>query len=960
MISPHVAPPRAQPHFVCFAMPPKISDIYYGLYEDYAKKYGKIALLYNNGKFYEIYGGGEENKTNIHLISKETGLRISSVTGVAGFPVTSKKYIKTFIDHNYTVIIYTQQDIENSKKKYRTLEKIISPGTYCSTDSSDNSFEDIPVEDEENNIMCILSCVVDSTYEINVSMLDVVTGRCFLFSIINEKKEAFEELTKIISESNPREILLSSDDSRRDNSETDFMKLFDERKIFSRKITPDKEFHKIAYQDEFFIRVFPHFAKHHISPVEFMNIENYPLLTVCLVTLINFVYEQDSTILARLSKPILREVSDSLQVSNETMSKLNLFNSLSTSSRSSSSSINSAINSVFDIINMTFTAMGRRNLKNRLQSPMCNPDILNKRYNDIDFFIQRKKYIPLIENQLKNIYDLEKFHRKIFTKKLVPKEFSVLNESYSSILKIINFMKKYFEGYYYDNFNAFKQFVLYYRKYIDFTENGEIFNQGLFSDLDVARLHISNSMKELETYANDLSKIVGEPNGVNVGYMPSEGYFLETTQKRFNIIRDSLKECDVKKSNGIRMSDNKIKKLSEIILKNKEIVEKLNKKYFADLLNNITEKYSDELYKISSFIAEIDVIVSCAKTAILYKYCKPQILPSDTDSSYIAAKDARHIIVERINEKEKFVANDIMINSKSESKNSSSSSIGMILFGLNGSGKSIYIKSVCINIILAQCGFYVPCREFKFNPFEKLITKIVADDNLYKNQSTFIKEMKDLGDMLSQSNKKSLIIADELCAGTTTFDAISIVSSAIHELATKEIPFIFTTHLHQLKNIKLVTDLKNVEFYHLTVSFSDTQIIYGRKLQRGQSDSVYGIEIANHLKIGSPEFIKNAMMIRNTLVSDVSKTQKSDESVPLYVLPTKVSNYNNKVYVDKCVECGSTEKLQTDHIEPQMKSDENGMIGTFHKNSKFNLQNLCENCHKKKTLVDIVSRGSKK
>ena len=62
---------------------------------------------------------------------------------------------------------------------------------------------------------------------------------------------------------------------------------------------------------------------------------------------------------------------------------------------------------------------------------------------------------------------------------------------------------------------------------------------------------------------------------------------------------------------------------------------------------------------------------------------------------------------------------------------------GIILYGVNGVGKSVFLKSIGLNTILAQSGNYVSCKSFKFSPFTKILTRILGNDNIFTHSSSF-------------------------------------------------------------------------------------------------------------------------------------------------------------------------------------------------------------------------------
>jgi DNA mismatch repair protein MutS len=121
---------------------------------------------------------------------------------------------------------------------------------------------------------------------------------------------------------------------------------------------------------------------------------------------------------------------------------------------------------------------------------------------------------------------------------------------------------------------------------------------------------------------------------------------------------------------------------------------------------------------------------------------------------------------------------------------------------------------------------------------------------------------------------------------------------------------------------------------HLTISYDNENeaIVYGRKLEDGPGSNLYGIEIANYI-INDELFIKDAKMIRNNILN------KNE-----LILNDKVSNYNNKLFIDKCSICGDngfTYPLDTHHIKEQNKFEK----GDFNKDKLSNLVILCKKHH---------------
>ena len=252
------------------------------------------------------------------------------------------------------------------------------------------------------------------------------------------------------------------------------------------------------------------------------------------------------------------------------------------------------------------------------------------------------------------------------------------------------------------------------------------------------------------------------------------------------------------------------------------------KQKFKSLLVDYGVKYKKIFDEIPKMIGEIDLIKSGAKTSLQYNYCKPTITKSK--NSYINSKDMRHPIIEQIQTKSIYIPNDCNIGINSNQN-------GILLYGINASGKSSYMKSVGLNIILAQAGFYVAAKSFDFSPYTQIFTRISGNDNIFKGHSSFAVEMLELRNILLRSDSNSLILGDELCKGTESLSALAIVSSGIETLTNKKSHFIFATHLHGLSKIEEIQNIPSVKSYHLSIENRNGKLIYNRKLKEGSGES---------------------------------------------------------------------------------------------------------------------------
>ena len=493
--------------------------------------------------------------------------------------------------------------------------------------------------------------------------------------------------------------------------------------------------------------------------------------------------------------------------------------------------------------------------------------------------------------------------------------------------------------------------------------NETIFNKGIYNDLDKIQEDIDYYKSYFLTLEEKLSKLVDDYEKQNVKnkkikktvseedednkkkkvrfeYQDKKGgknkkyregsYFLVCSKRRAMILKQLVKELEFETHTTTeeKIVSKQINEYSEkLVYLMNELYDKCNEYYFENL-NKINEKYKFD--KIHEFVSTIDVIKSCAKSAKQFGYCCPIIIENDIDNSFIDAKELRHPIIERLSINTNYVPNDIYLGIKEQH--------GILLFGLNASGKSSIGKAIALNIIMAQAGMYVSCKEFKYYPYKNIFTRISGDDNLFYGQSSFAIEMSELRNILKYADKNSLVIGDEVCRGTETVSGIAIVNSALERFSEKGANYLFATHLHQLNEMESIHKIDKLKIYHLSVSFSDEKIIYDRKLMLGAGESIYGLEVAKFL-IDDNKFVNRAYQIRNNLINK-----------PEYIVQPKTSKYNASVYVTECQieECNKTYKdgpLDVHHILFQCNSNNDGLIEHVQKNVKSNLVVLCKEHH---------------
>ena len=352
--------------------------------------------------------------------------------------------------------------------------------------------------------------------------------------------------------------------------------------------------------------------------------------------------------------------------------------------------------------------------------------------------------------------------------------------------------------------------------------------------------------------------------------------------------------------------------------------------YVADFI-----KYNEALTAIMQYTTLLDLLQNKCYIAHKYNYCKPVIAPeTEKNKSFLAFTGIRHPLIEHLQTNELYVTNDLTIGQNEMD--------GLLLYGTNAVGKTSFIKSVGIALIMAQAGLYVPCTSFTYKPYTAIFTRILGNDNIFKGLSTFAVEMSELRTILTQTDANSLVLGDELCSGTESDSALSIFTAGLELLHEKGSTFLFATHFHEIVKFEEVQALTRMQMMHMAVQYnSETGVLmYDRRLRMGSGESMYGLEVCKALHLPAT-FLDRAHAIR---------IRYHPESRNILSLAT--SAYNAKKIVGGiCEVCKMTSSSEVHHLQPQKKAKK-GYITSFHKNHLANLVNICENCHQKIHLVD--------
>ncbi len=936
------------------------------------EKYGKNSIVFIEiGTFFEVYEVNNDNLKlgkakevaellNIQLTRKNKNILENDEKNplMAGVPnVSFEKHLTRLIAlEKYTIIVIKQ--IGTPPKVKRVVDYIISPGT---------NFEYV-INNEEIFLTSIFIDKVKNNYLVAFSSIDVTTGKCFYNEVYGTSEDnmfGLDELFNYLIVNKSSEVIITFLDKDINQKE-----VLDYLELSSKTIHINTQRVKVSYQNELFKKVFE--IKSLLTPIEALDMETFSLASESLAILIDFIIEHDSDIVRHLKKPVKLNNKKYLYLGNNALEQLNI--------------ISKNLPNLLNVIDFTSTAMGKRLLKERLSHPIKDKEELERRY---DLSSNLFEYFTALEDNLSQIYDIERLSRRIKLNRIHPFELYYLYESLLAIKKIVGFMKTHLfleppceiqeiELFIKDINNSF--YIKKAAKFMLKDININIIKPNNDSYIDKLEKENQELYKKLELIKNHIASFLDNEDFITINRLEKEGFYFNITKSRFSAIKEKLLDSHIVidkevlifknfkfkiQSQNVKISSNYIDKITDRYVSNLSKIISLNKSFFKDKISFYDKNYSLLLENLVNFIAEIDVAISNIKASKKYNLKRAKILDNQKDENFLELKDIRHLLIELNEEKGIYIPNDIVLGSLSYASNDMQNNViikaakdinrienkieGVLLYGINSSGKSSLMKSIGIAIILAQSGFFVPATSMRFMLFDTLFTRISGADNIARGLSSFAVEMLELKNIFNRATKHSIILGDEISHSTETLSGLSIVASAIVKLSKLEPIFIFATHLHQLVELEEIKKLKNIVSLHLSVIYDEKEdkLIYGRKLKLGSGSSLYGLEFAKSLHLDK-EFLSLASKIRKKLTNDLEDIERLSKK--------RKSKYNKELYLSSCVICG--EKAEdTHHIKEQSKANENGFVNHFNKNHKFNLLPLCKKHHKMVHNGEIIING---
>jgi DNA mismatch repair protein MutS len=512
------------------------------------------------------------------------------------------------------------------------------------------------------------------------------------------------------------------------------------------------------------------------------------------------------------------------------------------------------------VVDRTITPMGGRRLRSWILQPLRNLHELEPRQQMISDLLQEPDLLAAIRAQLKSIRDIERATSRLSQASGNARDLVALKFSLQEIPKLKAELQRLIERIEFgrapveaavpaanDSTEQATRLPLQLQSEIHempvlaetlgravvddpplMLKEGGIFHDGYDADLDELR-RASREGKNWISHLQEREIAATGIKSLKVRYNSVFGYFIEVTKSNLANVpaHFTRKQTTV---GGERFITPELKEMEARILGADERAHQLESQLFQKLREE-TLRELESIQRTAAAIAVLDIICAFAETARLFRYCRPQL----NNTLRLMIKDGRHPVLDQNLVEEKFVPNDTSLDGDTMRM--------AIVTGPNMAGKSTYIRQVALIVLMAQIGSFVPAESAEIGLVDRIFTRVGANDDIGRGQSTFMVEMNETSNIVNNATERSLVILDEIGRGTSTFDGLSIAWSVAEFLHDKiKARSLFATHYHELT--KLAAERKGVCNFNVAVREWNDQIIFLRKIVPGGADKSYGIQVA--------------------------------------------------------------------------------------------------------------------
>ena len=790
-------------------------------YADLCAAHDDALVLFQVGDFYEAFCEAAETVARVCEVTLTERSDSTGTYPMAGIPIdNAAPYLEALLDAGYRVAIGDQvEDAEQASGLVdRAVTEVITPGTVVEDDLLESGTTNYVAAVTRSRSEAHAGPDLDDP--VGLAAVDVATGECLVTS--GDVDAIAEELDRI----EPAELIAGPDAPTYDpaDDERGWTHHAYDASAFGRDVAAARLEPYVSAPDRRFA-----------SDAE---------LRAAGAVLAYAEYTQgDDGPLEYVSRLRRYDPRDHLRLDAAARRSLELFENRGLG----------ASETLFDVLDETSCALGRRCLERWLRRPLVDADAIRARHDAVGELSERTLVREDVADALGAAYDLERLVGRISRGRADARDLRSLHATLSAVPELKRTIaggereataggerEATAEGdaprtTHLGELCGRLDELAELRELIDeavatdppqeITEGGVI-REGFDGDLDELR-ETERSGRE---WIADLEASERERTGIDslsVGHNQVHGYYIEVTDANLDRVPDDYRRRQTLK-NSERYVTPGLKEREEGIVGAAERADALEYELFVEVRERAAEE-TERIQALADVLGEIDALCSLATVAVEHDYVSPELV--DDPGAGLEIEGGRHPVVERT--EESFVPNDADLSRGSVA----------VITGPNMSGKSTYMRAVALTTVLAQIGSFVPAQTARLPVFDRLFTRVGASDDIAGGQSTFMREMRELTEILHDAGPDSLVLLDEVGRGTATTDGRAIARAAVEFVHDElEATTLFATHYHDLTD--LAAERERVFNLHFTATREDGEVTFLHRVVPGASSSSYGVEVA--------------------------------------------------------------------------------------------------------------------
>lgn len=495
-------------------------------------------------------------------------------------------------------------------------------------------------------------------------------------------------------------------------------------------------------------------------------------------------------------------------------------------------------------MDQTATAMGARMLRSWIGAPVRTLEIIGARQDGIEVLVDRTAAREEIQSCLKDIRDMARIASRARLNAINPREMGALRASLGALPTVASCLaslddtpstvgRPHLLNLGDDLLNDLWE-TLVHRLIAEppsVAREGGVIADGADGFLDEQRTLAAGAravLAEIEARERAATEI---PT-LKIQHNRVFGYYIEVSKTHLaRVPSDYVRKQTL--ANAERYVTPELAGLEEKILAAQGAALARELELFQELRDIISEA-AHRLLDVAERVATVDVLCAMAQVAHECNFVRPEVV----DAPVLDVEESRHPVVEQMLPAGRFVPNDLRLRAQG----SGAEPRLMLVTGPNMGGKSTVMRQAALMVLLAHTGSFVPAKRARIGLVDRIFTRVGAADDLGRGESTFMVEMRETAQILTQATVRSMVVLDEIGRGTATYDGLSL-AWAITEFLHDQIGCraLFATHYHELCGLS--ARLAGVKNAHVTVHEQRGRVVFLHRLEDGAAGRSYGIHV---------------------------------------------------------------------------------------------------------------------